>query len=159
MSILKRKYPFAQSSHWLRDSIIYCVIVFLILYLLEPFGFNKYQGNKLLASLLFGAVTFGCCLVFGLVLRPLHQRISPWRIWHEALALMAIILFIGICNFLVFSVVDHFPITLNILLLFLHWTLVVGVFVTVCSVSLNYYRYQRTQFEALLDKTTEQQRR
>jgi DNA-binding LytR/AlgR family response regulator len=42
-------------------------------------------------------------------------------------------------------------------LLFLYWTLIIGVFVTICSVSLNYYRYLRNQLEALLNKTTEEQ--
>lgn len=157
MSILTRKYPFIPSCLWLRDCIIYCVIVFLILFLLQPFGLNMYQGNKLLLSLLFGAVTFGGCLVFGLALRPLHQHIIPWRIWHEVLAILAMILFIGICNFFVFFFIYHFPIALDIFLKFLYWTLVVAVFVTICSISLNYYRYLRNQLEALLNKTTDQQ--
>ncbi len=157
MSILTRKYPFPPSSHWLRDCALYCVIVFLILYLLQPFGFSMYQGNKLLLSLLFGAVTFGCCLVYGFVERPLIQRASPWRIWHEALSILAMILFIGICNFFVCSWVFHFPVTLISFLAFLYWTLIIGMFVTVCSVSLSYYRYLRNQLETLLDKTTDQQ--
>ena len=157
MSILTRKYPFPPSSHWLRDCALYCVIVFLILYLLQPFGFSMYQGNKLLLSLLFGAVTFGCCLVYGFVERPLIQRVSPWRIWHEALSILAMILFIGICNFFVCSWVFHFPVTLISFLAFLYWTLIIGMFVTVCSVSLSYYRYLRNQLETLLDKTTDQQ--
>jgi len=136
---------------------VYCAIVFLILYLLQPFGFSMYQGNKLLLSLLFGAVTFGCCLVYGFVERPLIQRVSPWRIWHEALSILAMILFIGICNFFVCAWVFHFPVTLSSFLLFLYWTLIIGMFVTVCSVSLNYYRYLRNQLETLLDKTTEEQ--
>ena len=136
---------------------MYCIIVFLILYLLQPFGFSMYQGNKLLVSLLFGFVTFCSCLVFGLAERPLHKNITPWRIWHESLSILCLILFIGICNFLVFSVVFSFPITLDLLLLFLYWTLIIGVFVTICSVSLSYYRYLRNQLEALLDKTTDQQ--
>jgi membrane protein implicated in regulation of membrane protease activity len=133
------------------------VIVFLILYLLQPFGFSMYQGNKLLLSLLFGAVTFGCCLIYGFVERPLIQRVSPWRIWHEALSILAMILFIGICNFFVCSWVFHFPVTLISFLAFLYWTLIIGMFVTVCSVSLSYYRYLRNQLETLLDKTTDQQ--
>lgn len=136
---------------------MYCVIVFLILYLLQPFGFSMYQGNKLLLSLLFGAVTFGCCLIYGFVERPLIQRVSPWRIWHEALSILAMILFIGICNFFVCSWVFHFPVTLISFLAFLYWTLIIGMFVTVCSVSLSYYRYLRNQLETLLDKTTDQQ--
>ena len=157
MSILSRKYPFPFSSHWFRDCIVYCIIVFLILYLLQPFGFSMYQGNKLLVSLLFGLVTFGCCLVFGFAERPLHKYIAPWRIWHESLSILSMILFIGICNFLVCSVVFSFPITLDAFLMFLYWTLIIGVFVTICSISLNYYRYLRDQLETLLDKTTDQQ--
>ena len=157
MSILSRKYPFPVSSHWLRDCLLYSIIVFLILYLLQPFGFSMYQGNKLLVSLLFGAVTFGCTLLFGQAERPLHKLVSPWRIWHEALAILSMILFIGFCNFLVFSIVFALPITLRLFLMFLYWTLIIGVFVTICSVSLSYYRYLRNQLEALLNKTTEQQ--
>ncbi len=157
MSILSRKYPFPFSSHWFRDCIVYCIIVFLILYLLQPFGFSMYQGNKLLVSLLFGLVTFGCCLVFGFAERPFHKYIAPWRIWHESLSILSMILFIGICNFLVCSVVFSFPITLDAFLMFLYWTLIIGVFVTICSISLNYYRYLRDQLETLLDKTTDQQ--
>jgi len=157
MSFLTRKYPFPQSSHWLRDCALYCAIVFLILYLLQPFGFSMYQGNKLLLALLFGAVTFGCCLMYGFVERPLIQRVSPWRVWHEALSVLAMVLFIGICNFFVCSFVFHFPITLSLCLQFLYSTLIVGMFVTVCSVSLNYFRYLRNQLETLLDKTTEEQ--
>lgn len=157
MSILSRKYPFPISSHWLRDCILYCIIVFLILYLLQPFGFSMYQGNKLLVSLLFGFVTFGCCLLFGQAERPMHKYLKPWRIWHEALAILSMILFIGICNFLVFAIIFSLPITLILFLKFLYWTVIIGVFVTVCSVSLSYYRYLRNQLEELLDKTTDQQ--
>ena len=146
-----------MSSHWLRDCCIYSGIVFLILYLLQPFGFSMYQGNKLLVSLLFGMVTFGCCLLTGLAERPLHQHVVPWRIWHEALTILVMVLFIGVCNFLVFSVMFRFSITLSLLLMFLYWTLIIGMFVTICSVGLNYYRYLRNQLEALLDKTTEEQ--
>ena len=157
MSFLTRKYPFPSSNHWLRDCAIYSGIVFLILYLLQPFGFSMYQGNKLLVALLFGGVTFACCLLTIFVERPLHQHISPWRVWHEALAVLLMILFIGICNFFVFALVFQLPITGILLLMFLYWTLIIGVFVTVCSVSLNYYRYLRNQLETLLDKTTEAQ--
>ena len=64
MSLLTRKNPFTSGSHWLRDCAMYSVIVFLIMYLLQPFGLTMYQGNKLLVSLLFGAISFVCCLMF-----------------------------------------------------------------------------------------------
>ena len=157
VSFLSRKYPFAQSSRWLSDCAVYSVIVFLILYVLQPFGFSMYKGNKFLISLLFGAVTFGCCCVCGFAFKPLYKRISLWRVWHESLFVLAMVLFIGICNFFVFSFVFHCQLTLSLCLQFLYWTLIVGVIVTICSVSLNYYRYLRNQLETLLDKTTEEQ--
>ena len=157
MSFLTRKYPFPKSSHWLRDCMVYCVIVFLILYLLQPFGFSMYQGNKLLVSMLFGAVSFACCGLYGLAVSPLYKRITPWRVWHEALSVSVMVLLIGISNFFVFSFVFHYPITLSICLQFLYWTLIVSIFIAACSLSINYYRHLRNQLETLLNKTTEEQ--
>ncbi len=157
MSFLTRKYPFPKSSHWLRDCMVYCVIVFLILYLLQPFGFSMYRGNKLLVSLLFGAVSFACCGLYGLAVNPLYKRITPWRVWHEALSVSVMVLLIGISNFFVFSFVFHYPITLVICLQFLYWTLIVSIFIAACSLSINYYRHLRNQLETLLNKTTEEQ--
>ena len=61
MSFLTRKYPFPQSSHWLRDCTIFCGIVFMILFFLQPFGFNYYQVSKFRVSLILGAIAFCCC--------------------------------------------------------------------------------------------------
>ena len=157
MSFLNRKYPFQKTSHWLRDCALYSSIVFLILYLLQPFGFSMYQGNKFLTSLLFGAVTFGCCYVFGLLVKPFQKRISPWRIWHEVLMVLAMVVFVGLCNSILFSFVFHTPITFGLCLLFLYWTLIIGAIISVFSVGISYHRHLRNQLETLLDKTTEAQ--
>ena len=78
MSWFGRKYPFEEKGPWIRDCVLYCVIVFLILYFLQPFGFSQYGGSKLLASVLFGAVTFLCCVVYQLlVCTPLQKRVRP----------------------------------------------------------------------------------
>ena len=88
---LTRKYPFPQSGNVLRDCAVYAAIVFLILYLLQPFGFSLYEGNKFIVSLMFGAVTFGCSYSFFLAFLPLQKRVSPWRVWHEALSVLVMI--------------------------------------------------------------------
>ena len=152
---LTRKYPFPQSSNRLRDCAVYSAIVFFILYLLQPFGFSEYKGNKFLVSLLFGAVTFGCCYLYGLALQPLQKRVSPWRVWHEALSVLIMTLFVCICNIFVSSIVFHSSISLELILLFLNWTFIIGIFITVFSVGMNYHRYLRSQLETLLDKTTD----
>ena len=157
MSLLTRKYPFPKSRHLIRDLMVYSAIVFLILYLLQPFGFSMYRGSKLLVSLLFGAVTFCCCCTYVIAMTPVYKRVSPWRLWHEALSVLTMLLLIGVCNFFVFSFVFHYALSLQGLLLFLYWTLIIGIIITVCSVSVNYYRYVRNQLEALLQKTTSEQ--
>ena len=143
MSILSRKYPFEQSSHWLRDSAVYCIVVFLILYFLQPFGFSGTEGNKLLLSALFGVLTFLCCAVYGwAVAQPLQKRVKPWRIWHQALTVLGMVLFIGICNYILFSVYFHYPFFAWWLFLrFLYWTLIIGVMVSALSVGTSYYRH------------------
>ena len=160
MSILSRKYPFEQSSHWLRDSAVYCIVVFLILYFLQPFGFSGTEGNKLLLSALFGVLTFLCCAVYGwAVAQPLQKRVKPWRIWHQALTVLGMVLFIGICNYILFSVYFHYPFFAWWLFLrFLYWTLIIGIIVSTLSVGTSYYRHLRGQLDTLLEKTTEEQK-
>ena len=160
MSILGRKYPFQQSAHWLRDSAVYCVIVFLILYFLQPFGFSGSEGSKLLLSAMFGALTFLCCAVYGwAVAQPLQKRVKPWRIWHQALTVLGMVLFIGICNYVLFSLYFHYPFfAWQLCLRFLYWTLIIGIIVSALSVVMSYHRQLRTQLDTLLEKTTEQQK-
>lgn len=158
ISVLGRKYPAWENSHWVRDCLFYCAVVFLILYFLQPFGFSSYTGQKLPVSLLFGAETFFCCLVFRFaVFAPLQKRLRPWRIWHQALTVLAMVLFIGLCNFVLCSFVFHYPIKLRILLLFVYWTLIIGVIVNLLSTTITYQRYLRGKMDALLEKTTEEQ--
>lgn len=157
MSFLTRKYPFPQSSHWLRDCTLFCGIVFMILYFLQPFGFNYYQGNKFLVSLIFGAIAFCCCYVYGKAIKPLYRIVSPWRVWHESLVVLVMVLFVGICNFFASSFIFYYPITLGNCLLFLYQTMIIGVIITIFSVGITYHKHLRSQLEALIDKTTDQQ--
>lgn len=158
MSILTRKYPFQPSGKWIGDCLIYSLLVFLILYFLQPFGFNGFGGNKLLVSFIFGVVTFGCCAVYHwLVFGPLQQRVRPWRIWHQALTVLGMVLFIGLCNFITFALILHIPFRMQYILLFLYWTFIIGIVVTVVATGLNYSRSLRNQLDALLDKTTQEQ--
>ena len=159
MSFLTRKYPFKQSKHLLRDSIAYGIFIWAILWLLQPFGFSMYSGNKCLAAALFGLVTSCCYVLYGwVILRRLYQRIKPWRIWHDGCAVLGLILFIAICNFFLFSLVIHYPITVKIFLLFLYWTMLIGIIITALSIGIEYNRSLKDRMEALLSNTTEEQK-
>ena len=158
MSILTRKYPFQRDGNWIKDCLIYCFIVFLILYLLQPFGLSMYPCNKLLVSLLFGGVTFACCMIYGyLVAMPVKKCVQTWRIWHETVNIFLMVLFIGLCNFLLFTFMFHYPLRLDLCVTFVYWTFIIGFFISVLSTFMSYQRYLRGQLNALLDKTTDKQ--
>ncbi len=159
MSFLTRKYPFKQSEHWLRDSIVYGVIIWAILYLLQPFGFNMYQGNKCLLAALFGLITSCCYALYAwAVTKTLLRCVKPWRIWHQACLVLGLILFIAVSNFLFLSLFFHYHITFRLFLLFLYWTVVIGVIITVMSVGIAYNRSLRDRLETMLSNTTEEQK-
>ena len=159
MSILTRTYPFKQSPHWLRDSIVYGVVIWAILFVLQPFGFSMYRGSKFLVAALFGLVTSGCYAVYGLsVVRTLHARVKPWRIWHQAFTVLGLILFIAVCNFILFSFIFNYPITLRFFLAFLYWTMIIGIIITTLAIVIDYNRNLRDRMEELLSNTAEEQK-
>ena len=158
-SFLTRTYPFKQSPHWLRDSIVYGVVIWAILFVLQPFGFSMYRGSKCLVAALFGLVTSGCYAVYGLsVVRTLHARVKPWRIWHQAFTVLGLILFIAVCNFILFSFIFKYPITLRFFLAFLYWTMIIGIIITTLAIVIDYNRNLRDRMEELLSNTTEEQK-
>ena len=158
-SFLTRTYPFKQSPHWLRDSIVYGVVIWAILFVLQPFGFSMYRGSKFLVAALFGLVTSGCYAVYGLsVVRTLHARVKPWRIWHQAFTVLGLILFIAVCNFILFSFIFKYPITLRFFLAFLYWTMIIGTIITTLAIVIDYNRNLRDRMEELLSNTTEEQK-
>ena len=158
-NLLTRKYPFAQSSHWLRDSVIYGLIIWAILYLLQPFGFSQYQGNKCLVAAAFGVVTMVCYVLYGYtVMRHLPKLVKTLRVWHDGAAVLGLILCIAIGNFLLLVALFDMPVTLRLFLLFFWWTLIIGAVITAMSVGIEYNRYLKHQMEALLNNTAEEQR-
>ena len=158
-SFLTRTYPFKQSPHWLRDSIVYGVVIWAILFVLQPFGFSMYRGSKFLVAALFGLVTSGCYAVYGLsVVRSLHARFKPWRIWHQAFTVLGLISFIAVCNFILFSFIFKYPITLRFFLAFLYWTMIIGTIITTLAIVIDYNRNLRDRMEELLSNTTEEQK-
>ena len=158
-SFLTRTYPFKQSPHWLRDSIVYGVVIWAMLFVLQPFGFSMYRGSKFLVAALFGLVTSGCYAVYGLsVVRTLHARVKPWRIWHQAFTVLGLILFIAVCNFILFSFIFKYPITIRFFLAFLYWTMIIGTIITTLAIVIDYNRNLRDRMEELLSNTAEEQK-
>lgn len=150
MSFLTKEYSFGKEKHNLRDSIAWGVVVFLLLYLLQPFGFSLYGGNKLLVSLMFGIITFLCCLVYGLVVfRTMQMNMDEWKIWHVGVAILGLIMFNGIANWVLFSHIFLIPVTIGSFLQFLYWAFIFGCIITTISLYASYNHYLKEQIEVL----------
>ena len=155
---LNRTYPVRPSRLWV-DSLVCGLLIWAILFLLQPFGLSAYPGNLLLFTLLFGVITAGAYALYcWAVFRPLTRRVKPWRIWHQILAVLGLLFFIAVCNVVLPSFIYHYDITLGGFLQFFYWTLNIGIFISAVSTLLEYNRYQRDQLQALLSNTADEQR-
>jgi hypothetical protein len=118
-----------------------------------------YGGNKCLMAVLFGLITAVCYVLYGYcVMARLPKLVNPLRVWHNAIAILGLIGFIAIGNFLLLVLMFQLPLTIRLFLQFLWWTLIIGAGITAMSISIEYNRYLKNQMEALLDNTTEEQK-
>ena len=157
MSVFTRKYPFHASKNWVKEVAIDSFVVFLILYLLQPFGFSLYSGNKLLVAFLFGLATFLCCMVYGYGSRLVKKRVAVWRIWHQVLDTFLMTLLISFCNCGIFMIFFHFHLTLMGFLVVFYWSVIIGCIITTLNIGISYNRYLHQQMESLLSNTREEQ--
>ena len=157
-SVLNKKYPFELSGSPVKEALLAFVIVFLILFILQPFGSSEYEGNKLLFCLAFGLVTFVCSMAMDYFIAvPLQRRAKPWRIWHQALTVFVEILVIGLCNFLLACLVFKYPLEWHSCLEMLYWTITIGLVYACLSTTFSYQSYLRKQLDALLVKNMKEQ--
>lgn len=158
MWLLSRKYPFNTQSKWYKDSLIYSLIVFLILYFLRPFGFSSYTGNHLIVSVAFAAITFACSAVsHWMIWRPLQRHISPWTIGWHALCILLMLMLIAIFNYLFFSFLFEIPLSLSLFGMFFWWSFLMSIIITIISTMISYNRKLRHDLASLLPNSTEQQ--
>ena len=72
--------------------------------------------------------------------------------------MLGLILFIAVCNFILFSFIFNYPITLRFFLAFLYWTMIIGIIITTLAIVIDYNRNLRDRMEELLSNTTEEQK-
>ena len=147
-----------MNSNPAKEALFAFFIVFLILFFLQPFGISEYEGSKFLICLAFGLVTFVCSMAMDfLIALPLQRRAKPWRIWHQASTVFVEILVVGLCNFLLASLVFNYPLEWSSCLEMVYWTIIIGLVYAGLSTTFSYQSYLRGQLDALLCKTTIQQ--
>ena len=159
MSLLQRKYPFDAKGYRIRSSVLSAVIVFGLLYVMQPFGFNLYEGNKAAVAAGFGGITFACHALFSFAGAKLSGRfISKWTILSMSIWLLTMILFIGLCNFFFGIYAYNLGFSIALLPTFMYWTLVFGIIITAVHIAIQYNTALRKRLNELIDNSSEEQK-
>lgn len=158
-NILTRKIPSSQGNRaWIEASAIAAGIVFFILFFFQPFGLFLYQGSLLKVCLTFSAVSFAITLLYGLlIIVPISRKVKAWRVWHEALTILLLLLLISMGNMVTdMALFGHRP-SVAMWTAYTAATFIIGCVITVAITMLSYQHYVRNKLELLIDKSPEMQ--
>lgn len=157
-TFMQRKYPFQSGASSWRSYVVSGGIIFLLLYLLQPFGISQYQGNMLLMCLGYGVLTslvhWGCSAIF--LNKPLRRK---GQITNADMAVFILVLelAITISNTLYAAFFFHIPVTWELFRMFVYWTFLIWLLLTGFFVLVGYNRMLHSRLDELIDKTTEEQ--
>lgn len=157
--MLRRKYPFEIVR--LNSILVISILISLVIYIYQPFGFSQYEKNKLLGALPFGIATFGSLFFCNYILKGkiLKHRIARWTILHEAAYILTVFLVLAFCNTLIFLFFfediyafrhSGLAIRLGILLRVLLVTVAVGVFPVAAVITIRYHRALRHHLDSII---------
>ena len=137
MKLLFKKInePFPEPSILLKNLpsyILVGVFVCVFLYIIRPFEFTEYQSKPIWVCVNFGLVTTVSIIVFelfGQYILKLQKDIPSWTFGKWIIDSIFLILFIGVCNYILFGLLtnwQHF--SLMSLFAMLTDTLIIGIF-------------------------------
>ncbi len=128
----RASYPSAVSP-W-KGVVVPALIVFLVLYLLEPFGIARIESGKLWMTLGSACISAGVSSVFAWLLPWLFPRYYEERAWtlgKEVLNTLALLLCITVCVWLYVAWLSGTVLGVRFFLVVLLWVLILGAFPTV----------------------------
>jgi two-component system LytT family response regulator len=97
---LSRKYPFFILDF--KRILFLSIFIFSLMILLKPFGFENYLGNKLLAAIGFGIVSFLSLILNNFFIKKkLHKiGLNKWTVLNEIIYNLVSLTSISISNYL-----------------------------------------------------------
>lgn len=151
MKYLQRKYPFPRRN--MNSIILISIGITLILFIFQPFNFNLYKGNKAVASLGFGAITFACLYVSNYIIKErIAQNLKKWILLSEIIYIWGLILTISILNYIYFStVLMDLSFNIVILLYMICYTFLIGIIPATVLILINYNIFLRSQLNSFID--------
>ena len=125
-------YPVGIAS-W-KAVVVPAAIIFLVLYLLEPFGIARIGSGKLWATLGSAGISAGVSAVFAWVLPrafPHWYAEQGWTLGKEVLNTLALLLAIAVCVWLYVAWLIGVMLSAGLFFTALLWVLILGAFPTV----------------------------
>lgn len=138
------------------------LILFLILYLLKPFGLDRYEqstGLLLPVCLGYGLLTFIAITSYKKTVSSIAIRKGKWTIMDSLISGILMWLTMGLINFAYSAIIFHIDSQhlLRVFLCFIYWTVIIGALLTFISLLVNYNRYLKDELATMINKTTEEQ--
>lgn len=150
MIYINRKYPFVVLK--IKSILSISTVLLLLMYILQPFGFDNYVGNKLLVSLGFGLIAFiSVCFFNYVVKRVIPKYIKKWTLFFEFIYTAVLIFFITLMNFFYLSLIFNVPLTFTVLIYAMYYTTILGLIPSAFLILFKYYKFLNTQLGALVD--------
>jgi hypothetical protein len=141
---LANPYPLNES---LKDRTLRCLLfglfVFVFLYGFRPFEISGLKDNLLIASLGYGLICAGVMFILNVWLfmaMPNYFSESKWTIKSELIWSLINLFCIGSANFIYSYFIGITVISINSLIVFLTYTLAIGIFPITIAVIINYTR-------------------
>lgn len=148
---LNSPYPLNESF---KDRTVKCAVfglfVFAFLFVFRPFEMGGLNNYLLIVSLGYGIVCFGMMFLLNVVLfnyMPDYFSEIKWTIKRELFWSVINLLCIGSANFIYSYFLDITILNIGSFLMFMTYTLAVGIFPITIAVILNYSRWNR-KFQA-----------
>lgn len=127
-NIWRAPYP-AYIASW-KTVTVPAAIVFLILYLLEPFGLSRLESGLLWVSLGAALISAGVSSVFVWVLPRLFPRWyaeQGWTLGKEVVNTLALLLSIAVCVWLYVAWLTGMVLSLCLFFVVLLWVLILEI--------------------------------
>ena len=125
-------YP-AYITSW-KTVTVPAAIIFLILYLLEPFGLSRLESGLLWVSLGAALISAGVSSVFAWALPRVFPRWYAergWTLGKEVVNTLALLLAIAVCIWLYVAWLTSMMLSFRLFFIVLLWVLILGAFPTV----------------------------
>jgi|GEM_PF-731056 len=149
--IFSKKYPFIIQNG--QTIVITSISIWLIIYLLQPFGFNNYQGNKIFASAGFGISTFISLIISNYLVknRLLKGKIRKWTVGLETIYTAGLFLLIGLANAVYLNLLLRLGFDGVLFFKMLFYSSVIGIFPVTVFVLIKYNHYLRTELNKVIN--------